>query len=282
MFKNQKILITGGTGFLTEALIPKLIKEECSLIRIAARNEGRLVRIKEKYPQVEIVIADICDAYNCERICKDMDGIIHTAAQKSVTLAEENVKECIETNINGTINMLEATRIFKPKFIIGISTDKAESKRGVYGCTKYLMEQLFSEYKEVNEDTVYQIIRLGNIWGSTGSIGVKWPEKIKKGELIEVSDPEATRFWLSVEEALEIIDEALTKAIEDDQFLYIPKLKAANLRTVLIALSDEKGYRSHITGLREGENKHETLDGKIYSNEVKQYTIKEFKEKFLK
>lgn len=272
----MKICVFGGTGYVGEHLVKRLL-EQGNEVTVLARNEGRLVLLKEKSPAIKIVIGDVIDPFDVEKAMKGVDGVYHLAAMKSVTLAEENIKECIETNVDGSITVLAATLWVKPKFIVGISTDKAVTRTGVYGVSKYLMERLFDEYRTVNPDTKYQIVRLGNIWGSTGSIGVKWPEKIKREEKIEVSSFQATRFWLTVDEAIDII-------LNCKYPLTVPKLKAASLLTVCSAFVNATGNSLNSTevGLKEGENLHETLDGKIYSNQVEQYSVPEFIEKFLK
>lgn len=272
----MRVLCTGASGFMGEHLVKKLLEQGNEVVALA-RNEGRLVRLKEKFPAIKIVIGDICDPFDVEKALAGVDGIYHLAALKSVTLAEDNVAKCIEVNINGTKTVLNATLHYKPKFIIGISTDKAVTRTGVYGCTKFLMERLFDEYRSVNPDTKYQIVRLGNIWGSTGSIGVKWPEKIKRGESIEVSDLKATRFWQTIDETIDgilgIADEPLA--------VFYPR--AAPLQVVLDAFQKVYGLvRWREVWLKKGENLHEKLEEHLFSNEVKQYSVDEFIEKFLK
>lgn len=273
----MKYLITGGSGFLGHELIRRLLTPN-SDIRVLARNEGNLVELKEKFPQIEIMIGDVSDPYICDRAMQGVDGVYHLAALKHVGLAEENVKEAIETNI--PIALLEATRKHKPQFIVGISTDKAASRKGVYGTTKYLMERLFSEYEKLNPDTQYRIVRYGNVLYSTGSVLCKWRERLQNGQEITITDPEATRFFWTVEQAVDLIFECLEKAT--DSTPYICKMKSMRMGDLLQAMTDKYGGLSHNVieiGLQPGENLHEiiTEDGQD-SSQAEKFTIEEIRE----
>ena len=251
----MKYLITGGSGFLGVELIKRLEGHD---IRVLARNEGKLVELKEKFPNVEIVIGDIEDPYSCDRALQGVDGVYHLAGLKHVRLAEENVREAINSNV--PITLLEATRKHKPQFVIGISTDKAASRKGVYGCTKFLMERLFCEYEKLNSSTKYRIVRYGNVIYSTGSVLCKWREKIKEGEPVIITDPDATRFFWTVDQAVDLIFEALEKS--PDAKPYACSMKAIRMGDLLDAMLEKyKGTGSAIKviGLQPGENMHEII-----------------------
>jgi FlaA1/EpsC-like NDP-sugar epimerase len=272
----MKYLVTGGSGFLGQELIKRINGE----VRVLARNEGKLVELKEKFPNIEIMTGDVADSYTCDRAVKDVDGIYHLAGQKHVGLAEENVRECIDTNI--PIALLEATRKYKPKFIIGISTDKAASRKGVYGCTKFLMERLFDEYSKLNPETKYRIVRYGNVLYSTGSVLCKWKEKIKQGGIITITDPEATRFFWTVDQAVDLIFECLKKAVDSKP--YATNMKAMKMGNLLQAMINkyadgDSEYPVGIIGLQPGENMHEiiTEDG-IDSSQAEKFTQEEIYE----
>jgi UDP-N-acetylglucosamine 4,6-dehydratase/5-epimerase len=266
--------VFGGSGYLGTELLRRLSGD----ITVVARNEGNLVALKEKYPSIKIVIGDVADPFICDKVCQNTDGIYYLSALKHVGLAEENVREAITTNI--PLALLEATRKYKPKFIIGVSTDKAASKKGVYGCTKFLMEKLFAEYEKLNPDTKYRIVRFGNVWGSTGSFITKWEPKMAQGEEIMLTDGQATRFFFTVQEAVDLIFECLEKAADSSP--YIPKMKAVKMSVVLEACMEIYGRcQVKVTGLGAGENLHECLDEKTFSNEVPQYSKEEFIKKFL-
>ena len=266
-------LITGGTGFLGGALIPR-IKDD---IRVVARNEGKLVELKEKYSNIDIIPGDIADPFICEMACKGVNGIYHLAAFKHVGLAEDNVRECVKSNIIGTLNILEQSRIIKPKFVIGISTDKAAQVTGVYGATKLLMEALFRDYEKINDATKYRIVRYGNVLYSTGSVLCKWRDLIKEGKELTVTDLDATRFYWTVNEAIDLIFSCLKSS--KDSRPTSTRMKSIRIGTLLDAMwykygSGEPRYR--VIGLQPGENKHEIISSDMPdSSQSEQYTAKE-------
>lgn len=258
----------------------ELIKRLDGEVRVLARNEGNLVALKEKFPHVEIMVGDVSDPYVCDRAVQGVDGVYHLAAMKHVGLAEENVHECIKSNI--PVALLEATRKYKPKFIIGISTDKAASRKGVYGATKFLMEKLFSEYEKLNPDTKYRIVRYGNVLYSTGSVLCKWRDKLQKGEDIIVTDLSATRFFWTVEQAVDLIFEALEKA--SDSRPYITNMKAIQMGDLMWTMISKYGNPDKLSkfiriGLQPGENLHEVIteDGPD-SSQVERFTQEEIME----
>lgn len=275
----MRYLVSGGSGYLGNALIDRIYKDND--IVVVARNEGQLVKLKEKYPNIEIITGDISSKFICRKAFKKhVDGVFHLAAFKHIVLAEENVQECIKSNVLGTINLLAAVFVNKPEFIIGISTDKAAQVSGVYGATKLLMERLFKEYEELNPKTKYRIVRYGNVIYSTGSVLCKWKEKIRAGEEITVTDVDSTRFYWTVEQAVDLMFSCLNGALDCSP--YCPDMKAVRLGDLLGAMidkySDGKKIKLNHIGLQPSENMHETIDGKIFSNQVEMFTKEEIKE----
>lgn len=274
---NKKYLITGASGFLGEALITRLISMGYKNLRAVARNEGNLVKLKEKYSNIEIVTGDIADECVCEKAVRDVDGIFHLAAFKHIGLAEENPAECTKTNVIGSMNLLKKTFEYIPDFIIGISTDKAAQVNGVYGATKMLMERLFKEAEEINMETKYRIVRYGNILYSTGSVLCKWKDKIIKNEEIEVTNLKSSRFYWTVNQAVDLIFECLEKVKNSKP--YCPQMKSIELGELLKAMIKKynPNYNKEIKqiGLQQGENMHETIDGENYSCQVEKYTQEE-------
>ena len=270
----MKYLVTGGSGFLGQELIKRLDGE----VRVLARNEANLVFVKEKFRNVEIMTGDVADSYTCDRAMQGVDGVFHLAAMKHVGLAEQNVRECINSNI--PIALLEATRKYKPKFIIGISTDKAASRKGVYGTTKFLMERLFAEYEKANPDTKYRIVRYGNVIYSTGSVLCKWRDKIKEGEPVTITDPNATRFFWTVRQAVDLIFECLENATDPKPYACPMKaIRMGDLLDVMLEKYQGTGSAINTIGLQPGENMHEiiTEDGPD-SSQVERFSREEIME----
>lgn len=273
---SAKYLVTGGSGFLGIELIKRLTDIGYKNIVSVSRNEGKSVQLKELFPHVEIILGDIKDPYICQKVCKDVRGIFHLAAFKHVGLAEkENVRECVHGNIHGTLNLLEETRKLNHEFIIGISSDKAAQIKGVYGATKFIMERLFSEYESLNTNTKYRTVRYGNVLYSTGSVLCKWKEKIQKGEPVMITNPDATRFFWTVDSAVDLIFDCLDNA--KDATPFITPMKSIRMGDLLDAMMFKYGeVPVNIIGMQIGENLHESIssDG-IDSFHAERYTKEE-------
>lgn len=274
--KDKHYLVTGGAGYLGRELIKRLISQGITRISVVSRNEGELMKLKEDFPMVKIIPGDISTAAVCEKATYEVNGIFHLAAFKHVGLAEEQVSRCILSNVGGTMNLLETTIHNKPDFIVGISTDKAAKVNGVYGATKFLMERLFAEFEKFNPSTQYRLVRYGNVLDSTGSVTTIWREKMKRGDDIIVTDPDATRFYWTVDQAVDLIFDCLEKA-QDSRPHHFP-MKAMRLGDLLEAMLQKYALAdTKITeiGLQPGENMHETIDGGADSSQVERYTVEE-------
>ena len=211
--------------------------------------------------------------------CKGQDGIFHLAAFKHIGMAEIQARECTLNNVVGTLNILAASKKYKSKFVLGISTDKAAQVSGVYGATKLLMERLFKDYERENPDTKYRIVRYGNILYSTGSVLCIWKDLIEKGESITVTDPEATRFYWTVAQAVDLIFDCMEEA--KDVTPFCPEMKSMKLGDLMNAMIEKYNpdydiAKVKVIGLQQGENMHEkiTVDGKD-SSQVERYTLEE-------
>lgn len=276
--KNKKYLITGGTGFLGEFLVKRLQDEGCQL-RILSRNEGKLVALKQKFPKIEICSGDISDPVEVRQSMNGINGVFHLAASKHVGLAEKFVRECVKNNTIGSLNILdESLRHDNLDFIIGISTDKAAQVSGVYGASKLLMERLFKQFEVMNPKCKYRIVRYGNVLYSTGSVLCKWKELIEKKQQCTATDLNATRFYWTVDQAVDLIFDCLYKA--EDSSPFCPNMKSMRIEDLLRAMYIKYGNGEYvepkIIGLQRGENMHEKImeDGP-YSNEVENFSIED-------
>jgi|TARA_R100000908_G_C3751304_1_gene145886 UDP-N-acetylglucosamine 4,6-dehydratase len=280
--KGKLYLITGATGFLGKQLT-KAVLERGGKVRALSRNEGKLISLKQEFPEVETYPGDVSDPFEIHQAFNGVTGVFHLAASKHVGLAEKFCRECVKTNVLGTINILEESLKNKPKFVLGISTDKAAQVSGVYGASKLLMERLFKQYEKLNSDTKYRIVRYGNVLYSTGSVLCKWKELIKGSKQVIVTDPSATRFFWTVDEAISLIFECMEKSTNSNPF--VPDMKSMKIGDLLEAMrrkysASNASLNIKTIGLQEGENLHEKVrDEGPYSNEVEQYTIEEIMEK---
>jgi UDP-N-acetylglucosamine 4,6-dehydratase/UDP-glucose 4-epimerase len=277
--EQQKLyLVTGGSGFLGYPLV-KYILDQGGFVRVISRDEGKLITLKEQYPSVDIYTGDISDSFEVRQAMKNVTGVFHLAASKHVGLAEKFVRENIKTNTIGSLNILEHSLDHPTlKFVLSVSTDKAAQVAGVYGATKFLMERAIKQYEELNPNVLYRTVRYGNVLYSTGSVLCKWKDLISQGKEVIITDPNATRFFWSVEDAIQLIIDCMN--IATDSTPYCPIMKSMRVDDLLQAMiqkySNGQNIPVKIIGLQPGENLHErVLEDGPFSNEVEHFTINE-------
>jgi len=221
-----RIVIFGGSGYLGAALLEKLYFYRNEGIVVVGRNESALVSIKERFPKIEIIVGDITDKWIVKKAMQYANEIYLLSALKHVNLAETEVRSCINTNI--------------------------------IGCMKKIGERLVAEAEGINRATKYRVVRYGNVLYSSGSVLCKWKDKMMKGQEVIVTDINATRFFWSVSDAIDLIFECLENA--KDSTPYVPKMKSIRLGDLLGAMMSKYGYVPVKTiGLQHGENMHEII-----------------------
>ena len=264
MFENKKILITGGTGSLGRALTKRLLAEKVDVIRIFSRNENKQVTMQSEFndDRLRFLIGDVRDLPRLQRALEGIDIVFHTAALKHVPIIEYNPFEAINTNVIGSRNVIEACLSENVDRVVGVGTDKAVSPLNTYGATKLLMEKLFttaSNYLDKDKHkTKFISLRYGNVLGSSGSVIPKFIQQIKSNQKITITDPEMTRFSITMNEALDFILESTISGKGSEVF--IPKLRAYKIDDVKVALQeliDNTGEEK--IPVRQGEKFHETL-----------------------
>ena len=267
MFKGKKILITGGTGSLGQALTKRLLELNVDTVRIFSRNENRQIEMENSFndSRLRFFLGDIRDSSRLVRATEDIDIVFHAAALKHVPKIEYNPFESIKTNVIGSQNVIDACLSTNVEKAICVSTDKAVSPLNTYGATKLLMEKLFVTANNYLDPKKYQTkfigLRYGNVVGSSGSVIPKFIELLKNKNKINITDPEMTRFSITMDEALNFILKAteLGKGSE----IFIPKLKSYGIKDVKDALTELIGdYGNNVVGIRPGEKLHETLINK--------------------
>ncbi len=267
MFDGKKILITGGTGSLGQALTKRLLQHNVHTIRIISRNEEKQIEmansIKDK--RLRFFLGDIRDYDRLVRATEDIDIVFHAAALKHVPKIEYNPFEAIKTNVIGSQNVIDACLKSNVKKAICVGTDKAVSPLNTYGATKLLMEKLFvtaNNYLDPDKHpTKFIALRYGNVVGSSGSVIPKFIQQLKNKEKITITDPLMTRFSIKMDEALDFILKAteLGKGSE----IFIPKLNAYSINDIKNALNEIYGnFGDEIIGIRPGEKLHEILINK--------------------
>ena len=279
--KNKKYLVTGGSGFLGDELIKRLLNQGWDVVTVS-RNEGQLIKLKQKFPSIRIETGDISNKHSVHRVMKGVSGVFHLAAFKHVGMAETQSVECINSNVIGSKNVLECAAEEGVEFVIGISTDKAAQVAGVYGASKLLMERMFQQYEVDYPNIKFRIIRYGNVLYSTGSVLCKWKELLKQGKEVIVTEPKATRFFWTIDQAVDLIYDCMRDAIDSQP--HFPSMKSMSIENLLKAMAekylpDGDGLQIKTIGLQPGENFHEKiLEQGPASNEVDEFTIDEIKE----
>ena len=265
MLSGKKILITGGTGSLGNALTSRLLKEDVDTIRIFSRNENKQNTMEAEFKddRLRFLLGDVRDYSRLVRAMEDIDIVFHAAALKHVPIIEYNPFEAIKTNVIGSQNVIDACLEENVEKAVAIGTDKAVSPLNTYGATKLLMEKLFvtsSNYlKKERHKTKFVALRYGNVLGSSGSVIPKFIEQIKNKEKITITDPAMTRFSISMDKALDFILHATEIAKGSE--IFVPKLRAYSIAGLKEALTNEE-----IIGIREGEKLNEIL---INSDEIR-------------
>ena len=271
IFTGKKVLITGGTGSLGQALTKRILNSDVEQIRILSRNEFKQISMETKLPdeRLRFLIGDVRDKDRLIRALDDVDIVFHAAALKHVPKVEYNPFEAIKTNVQGSQNVIDACLENDVQRAICIGTDKAVSPLNTYGATKLLMEKLFITAKRYSNPkkhpTKFFAVRYGNVFGSSGSVIPKFIEQINNNKKITITDPTMTRFSITMNQALDFILKATQKGHGAEVF--IPKLKAYSLQQIHDILSNLTNAKDHeIIGMRTGEKQHELL---INSDEMR-------------
>ena len=263
MFKDKVLLITGGTGSFGNRVLKRFLDTDVSEIRIFSRDEKKQedMRIKLNNPKLRFYIGDVRDYQSINEAVKGVDYIFHAAALKQVPSCEFFPIEAIKTNILGTENVLAAAETFEVKKVVILSTDKAAYPINAMGMTKALMEKVMVAKSRNLDDskTIFCGTRYGNVMASRGSVIPLFIEQIKAGKPLTITDPEMTRFMMTLDHAVELVLYAFKNGKQGDMF--VQKSPAANvsvLAQALIELYDSKVSIQEI-GIRHGEKKYETL-----------------------
>lgn len=206
--------------------------------------------------KVEYVIGDVRDKERLHRVVDGVDYIVHAAATKIVPTAEYNPFECIKTNVNGAMNVIEVAIEQKVKKIVALSTDKACNPINLYGATKLASDKLFvaANLHTLNSDTCFSVVRYGNVMGSRGSVIPFFQERAKTGAL-PITDDRMTRFMITIEQGVKLVWHAIGDAVGGE--IYVHKIPSMKVTDIAKAISPDA--RHFIIGIRPGEKIHEVM-----------------------
>ncbi len=264
MIQNGKLLITGGTGSFGNAVLNRFLNTNYfSEIRIFSRDEKKQDDLRKRVnnSKVNFYIGDVRDRESLIPAIKNVDYIFHAAALKQVPSCEFFPLEAVKTNILGTDNVLSIAQDYEVKKVVVLSTDKAAYPINAMGMSKALMEKIMiAKSKNISfNDTILSATRYGNVMASRGSVIPLFTDLIKKNREILITDPEMTRFMMSLPQAVELVMFAFINSSQGDTF--IQKAPGATIMTLVEALGIifEKKIKYKIIGTRHGEKKHEAL-----------------------
>lgn len=259
---NSTILITGGTGSFGNTFVPMtLLKHNPKKIIILSRDEMKqweMAKFFQGDDRVRFFIGDVRDRNRLYRALDGVDYVVHAAATKIVPTAEYNPFECIKTNINGAMNLIDACIDCNVKGVVALSTDKASSPINLYGATKLASDKLFVAANAYSGEhaTKFSVVRYGNVMGSRGSV-IPFFSQQKKNGSIPITDNRMTRFMISLEQGVELVWHAFEDMEGGEIYVKkIPSMKMTDLASVVAP-----GVEQLEVGIRPGEKLHEQMIG---------------------
>ena len=280
MLNNKTILVTGGTGSFGHQFVDYVLKNyKPKKIIIYSRDEYKQFVMDNEYKEyrdiLRFFIGDVRDEGRLKRAMNGVDYVIHAAALKQVPACEYNPIEAIKTNINGAVNVINASLDAGVKKVVALSTDKSVNPINLYGGTKLVSDKLFIAANSYSGDngTIFSIVRYGNVAGSRGSVIPFFDNIIKNGGTeLPITDYRMTRFWISLEEGVKLVIKALEESRGGETFISkIPSFKITDLAQAMLP-----GCEMPEVGIREGEKLHEimiTTEDSLHTYEYEKHFI---------
>lgn len=259
-FEGKIVLVTGGTGTFGRAFVKRLLAlSGPTKIIVFSRDElkqSELAALYRDEPRLRFFLGDVRDSGRLKRAFEGVDIVVHAAALKRVESIEYNPFEAVQTNIIGSKNVIDAALDAKVSKVLFISSDKAVEPINLYGATKMVAEKLFvaANVYTGTKGTALSVVRYGNVVGSRGSF-VELIERQKEKGVISITDTQMTRFWIRIDQVIDIVYEALTSMQGGE--IFVPKMK--NMAIVDMVKMLAPTCKHEVVGMRPGEKLHETL-----------------------
>ncbi|SNC66974.1 UDP-glucose 4-epimerase [Marinobacter sp. es.048] len=262
VFKGKTLLITGGTGSFGNAVLRRFLDSDVGEIRILSRDEKKQDDMRKRYdnPKIKFYIGDVRDYQSVLNAVRGADFIFHAAALKQVPSCEFHPLEAVKTNVLGTENVLEAAISTGVQRVICLSTDKAVYPINAMGISKAMMEKVAVAKSRSANDTVICATRYGNVMASRGSVIPLFVDQIRAGKEITITDPNMTRFMMTLDDAVDLVLYAFEHGNPGD--IFVQKAPAATIETLAYALTDllkQPEHKVHEIGTRHGEKLFEVL-----------------------
>ena len=276
MIKNSSILITGGTGSFGHSFVPLTLKKHNPRrLVIFSRDEMKqweMAKLFKDDDRVRFFIGDVRDKDRLYRALHGIDFVVHAAATKIVSTAEYNPFECIKTNINGAMNLIDACIDQNIKQVVALSTDKASSPINLYGATKLASDKLFTASNSSyagGHKTCFSVVRYGNVMGSRGSV-IPFFLSQKNQKELPITDERMTRFMISLDQGVKLVWHAFDDMIGGE--IYVKKIPSMKITDIAKVISPN--YKEKIIGIRPGEKLHEQMisqEDSFYTYEYSDY-----------
>jgi len=263
MFKNKVLMITGGTGSFGNSVLKRFLSTDVKEVRIFSRDEKKQeeIRIALNHPKLKFYIGDVRDYASIHQAMKGVDYVFHAAALKQVPSCEFYPLEAIKTNVLGSENVMNASIDRGVKRLVMLSTDKAVYPINAMGISKAMMEKLMVAKARMQNDneTVICATRYGNVMASRGSVIPLFVKQLKSGKPITITDPNMTRFLMSLEDSVDLVMHAFEYGQPGD--IFVQKAPASTIDDLANALKDlfKKDNPIHVIGTRHGEKLYESL-----------------------
>ena len=263
MLNDKIILITGGTGSFGQKFVKRILSEyNPKKIIIYSRDEYKQYVMRSKFKEYDkklrFFIGDVRDKDRLYRAFEGVDVVIHSAALKHVTIAEYNPIEAIKTNIDGAMNIIDASIDLGVKQVVALSTDKAVNPVNLYGATKLVSDKLFVSGNAYsgNKGTTFSVVRYGNVTGSRGSVVPFFQTMINNGiDELPITDFRMTRFWITLDQGVDLVFKAIDEAKGGE--IYVSKIPSYKVTELAKALKADAKLKE--VGIREGEKLHEVM-----------------------
>ncbi|EJG1657037.1 polysaccharide biosynthesis protein [Vibrio parahaemolyticus] len=264
MFSNKVLLITGGTGSFGNAVLDRFLETDIKEIRIFSRDEKKQDDMRKKYnsPKLKFYIGDVRDYNSILSATRGVNFVYHAAALKQVPSCEFHPMEAVKTNVLGTENVLEACIANEVSRVVCLSTDKAVYPINAMGISKAMMEKVIvAKSRNVDPNkTVISATRYGNVMASRGSVIPLFLRQIINGQPITITDPNMTRFMMTLNDAVDLVLHAFENGTNGD--IFVQKAPAATIEVLvnaLLQITDKLGHQVNIIGTRHGEKLYEAL-----------------------
>lgn len=271
----RSVLITGGTGYFGQAFVRAALDRGTERVCVFSRGEYQQALMRQAFSddRLRFFIGDVRDQERLRRAMEGIEAVVHAAALKRVEVGEYDAPEMVKTNVLGSMNVIEAATTAGVRKVVALSTDKACEPMNCYGATKLAAEKLFlaANYSRGKGGPIFAVCRYGNVAGSTGSVIPTWRQAQANGRMVALTHPEATRFWMSREEAVALVMSTISTMRGGE--LAIPELPAYRLGDLAEAMK----VNYHLVGLQPGEKLHESMRPGISSDVAARMTVEDLR-----